>query len=291
MIEYATERQIPYLKNIWSACFGDPRAYVDYIFERLLRPDRILVDTDEQGAPAAMLCIEPFELATPNGVAAGAYLYAVATLPAQQGKGRSTALLEAAHQRLAAEGYALSALVPAGESLFRFYGQRGYGTLFDIAKAEVPAAQITPAVRQTTLVAAELGELLELRDQVYADRSRFVRWGRDYLRYIGGECRMLGGEVLRVCCGGRNGYAVCYRAEDLVVVKELALPEDCVRDALAALHARYGAARYQLYLPADTPDMANNVLPFAMVRWYDKEKQVLLAPLEGKAGWIAHVLD
>lgn len=290
MIQFATDAMQPDIKRIWAACFGDSAEYIDFLFDRLLRPEHILVDT-VGGRPVSMLCIEPLVLATRAGGIDAAYLFGVATLPEQQGSGRSTALLEECHRRLAGDGFALSILVPAGESLFRFYGSRGYETAFMVAKLDLAAGEIPPSITPCALLPAKLAELSAVRDEVYADRAQFVRWGRDYLAYIGDECALFGGEVLRTLCGGETGYAVCYRQDGEVVVKELAVSDAHMNDAMAALHARYGADRYRFYLPADTPNATNKVLPFAMVRWYDKVKQQTLVHTPGRPGWITHVLD
>lgn len=290
MIQFATADMEPALKHIWNICFGDPADYVNFLFEHLLRPERVLVDT-VGGKPVAMLCIEPATLTMRAGNADAAYIFGVATLPEWQGGGRSTALLEQCHLHLAQDGFALSILVPAGERLFRFYGKRGYETAFEIAKLDLAAWEIPAAMQPCALSPVKLDDMNAVRAEIYADRAQFVRWSREYLSYIGGECTLLGGEVLRTLCDGESGYAVCYRQGSEVVVKELAVGDAQMNDVMAALHARFAAERYRFYLPADTPDTANKVLPFAMVRWYDKEKQNVLMPAVGRAGWIAHVLD
>lgn len=300
MIEYAAPGQLDALKVIWMDCFGDDKAYTDFIFEQLLRTERMLTYTDGEGEPLALLCIQPFVLATQRIDLPGAYLFGVATAPAFQGRGLSTALLTEANARLAGEGYALSALVPASESLSEFYAKRGYTPAFALQKRTLLASELPAAPDTCVLRPARLEELADLRDRHYADRALFVRWDNEYLGYIGKECSMLGGEVLAVHIAGAvpaQGYAVCYRAGDTVLVKELALPDAAMPAALAALHARFAAARYTLYLPADAAPTfgnaadANKVLPFAMVQWYDKENRSLLQAAGGQAPWLAHALD
>lgn len=291
MIDFATGNQLPALQAIWRECFGDDAAYIDYLFTHLLLPERILVRSDGEGRPLSMLCIEPFTLATGMGNSPGAYLFGIATRPDRQGNGYSTELLQECHRRLRAQGIGLSVLVPAESGLFSFYGERGYETAFYAVKASVTPDRIPAPKWRTVLLPASANRFADLRDTAYRGRSQLVRWSRDYLAYVWGECRMSGGEVLRIGCAGETGYAVCYRHGNQVAVKELALPDDLLGDALAALHARYGAARYTVYLPSDAELPAKNILPFAMVQWYDKKKREQVRLAAGKAPWIAHVLD
>lgn len=279
------------LQSLWHTCFGDDMAYVRFIFSHLLRTDRCLVHCNSQRQPDAMLFFEPFTLICPGGNAPGAYIYGVATSPSAREQGISTRLLDACHRQLTQTGFVLSVLVPASESLFDFYAKRGYKTAFSIVKEVIPASAIPAERNSCVLVPARLELLHPLREQIYRSSCAFVRWTPEYLRYIDSECRTFGGEVLHILCGRKNGYAVCYRDGAQIIIKELAFDDELIPDALAALHRRFQAERYVLYLAQDVRRPANKVLPFAMVRWYDKKKQGQLSTACGKAPWITHVLD
>lgn len=291
MIGFADKNMIPALKNIWMTCFGDPLAYTDFLFDRLLRLNWVLVAKDAHKTPVSMLCMQPFTLVTSKGQLRGAYIFGVATHPEARGKGHSSALLEASERHLAREGIALSALVPAGERLFDFYAKRGYSTAFSIVKATYLAAQIPPGQHTCVLLPGNLDQLEELRNQTYGQRAMFVRWERQYLAFIDAECRLLGGEIVRIACLDAVGYAVCYRNGNVVTIKELAMPAERMPDVLAALHARYQAAAYHVYLPANQAENGYKVLPFAMIQWYDNNMKTSLGSIPADATWIAHVLD
>lgn len=291
MIQFATPGMETVLQTIWNDCFGDNDAYTRFIFDHLLRTDRILVHCNDKQIPHAMLCLQPFTLASSRGDVPGAYIFGVATSPAHQKQGLSTKLMEACHTHLAKNRFALSALVPATAELFQFYTKRGFETAFSIARDTFSADTLPHGRRNCVLIPARLDDLYALRERIYQTRSHFVRWDKEYLHYIGSECRTFGGEALKIGCCGELGYAVCYRDGTRVIIKELALADDLIPDALSALHQRFRAETYTLYLPADTLHLTNKVLPFAMVQWYDKKKQERLATARGEAAWIAHCLD
>lgn len=292
MIGPATPQMMPALEELWAACFGDDPAYVSFLFKLLQRPENMLVYADPGGVPLSMLSFRELKLRTPGEEHPAAYIYAVATAPAQRGKRLSTTLLEEADLRLAERGLHASVLVPADYKLFGFYAARGYETSFHIRRARVPATMVPESRGQCVLSPASFGRFLELRESVFGGSVLFARWDAAYLRAIGKDCAYSGGEVLGFSSGGRNGFAVCYCRGEAVVVKELAVPSGQVENALAALHRRYRAKEYVLYLRADEETaLQNTLLPFGMVRWYDKEYKLRLLKESGGAAYLAHVLD
>ena len=292
MIDYAGRELFSSVQRIWRTCFGDNSDYTGFLFDRLLGPEDVLAYFPEPEKPAAMLCLQPFTLATPHGNADAAYIFGVATLPEWRGKGLSTALLEEAGRRLAAKGTALSALVPAGEKMFDFYAKRGYETAFSVKKAVYRAEQVSAREKTCSLTPTPFSRLAEMRDAFFAGRTLFVRWGTHYLDYIDAETRALGGDVLSISCENHEGYVVCYPYRQSLIVKEWAVPEEMFAATFAALHARYRREEYRFHLPADsTVSQAGQPIPFAMTRWYDRARQAALLDDTGGAAYMAHVLD
>jgi len=286
---------IPQLKSLWQICFDDTAAGTDFVFDNLLRPEHILVQTDETTEPIAMLCWQPLTFSTQGAAFDGAYIFGVGTSPRHRGKGVSTALLEKAEEILRGQGVRLSCLVPASQSLFGFYSQRGYATQFYYKLLSVGADQI-PTAQGGRVVPAALEDFEERRSKAFGG-SLLGAWNKGYLRYTGAECRFWGGEVLRFTCGdGRDGYAACYLdGKGGILVKEVLLPrgdEENLDSFLAALHGRYVAQSYNLRLPTDfaLPDKwQTQTLPFAMTKWYYKEDTQ--AANIGSASWFAFGLD
>lgn len=135
----ATETDRPALTRLWEQAFGDPVSFIDLFFESGFAPERSLV-AEEAGSIAAMLYW--FDCAL--GDDRYGYIYAVATDCRFQGRGIATTLMEAAHRRMAALGYAGAILSPGSESLFRFYGRMGYETAGFVREAEFSAGTPLP---------------------------------------------------------------------------------------------------------------------------------------------------
>lgn len=126
MSELRTSRQsdVPDLRRLWQAAFGDSDAYLDIFFSTAYAPERALVLHREDellgGAYWLDCALDGKKMA---------YIYAVAIDPAVQNLGYGTRLMEGLHDHLAREGYAAALLVPGSDPLRHYYRRFGYRTL------------------------------------------------------------------------------------------------------------------------------------------------------------------
>ncbi|MDR2932150.1 MAG: GNAT family N-acetyltransferase [Oscillospiraceae bacterium] len=286
----ATTTMIPRLSRLWTACFGDSKAYTAYIFENLITPGHCVAREDHDTV-SCMLFFEPFTLKGGGQPFKGAYIYGVATDPAYRGRGLSTHLLEEAHTLLQSAGYSLSVLVPASESLFDFYAQRGYVPFSDICRISPDDRDNEIAPRDVALTQARLQDLYDDRERFFSSSCAYVSWPPSYLEYTGKECAHFGGEVLRVIAGREEGYAVCYVSPDAVYIKEMMLSYALFDTAAASIRKRYGERRCIFNMPADFGAQYDRpVLPYSMVKWYDKSGCIRRTEAETPP-YIAFTLD
>jgi len=123
-IDFPTVSQYPGLKSLWAEAFGDEESFIELFFATGFSPDRCRCIT-ENGQPSAALYW--FDCEADSGKLA--YLYAIATAKAHQGKGLCRKLMEDTHALLKEQGYIGALLVPAGPDLFTMYGKMGYTDL------------------------------------------------------------------------------------------------------------------------------------------------------------------
>ncbi len=173
MIGRADGAMLPRLRQIWQTCFNDTPKGTEFVFSHLLHPDQMLVYTDEESRPAAMINWKLLPFTTPTGRIMGAYIFGVATLPQYRGKGISRRMMSHLHEMLKGEGAALSCLIPASQSLFDFYGGQGFEPFFSYRLAEVAAEEIDMDSPEGTLTPTSLEILEPLRNQAFAGRSLF----------------------------------------------------------------------------------------------------------------------
>lgn len=121
IIDSPKASHIPALRRLWKQAFGDDDIFLDQFFTLGFSPERCrcILENDQ---PVSVL----YWFDTTWEDEKLAYLYAVATDEAHQGRGLCRQLMNDAHSHLQTLGYRGAVLVPGSESLFAFYGKMGY---------------------------------------------------------------------------------------------------------------------------------------------------------------------
>ena len=79
MVELRASRreEVPRLKELWKLAFGDEDSYIDFFFERLYTPERMVL-LAEDGVPMTMLALLPMTFSNRDGEPARmSYIYAL----------------------------------------------------------------------------------------------------------------------------------------------------------------------------------------------------------------------
>ena len=142
-ISFPSENQIPGLRRLWQAAFGDTDEFLDAFFRTAFDAERCLCIA-EDGEPVAALYWFDCEL---DG-AKLAYLYAVATDPAHQGKGLCRMLMADTMDVLTKTGYRGALLVPQEPWLMEMYKKMGFSPATTVSEFHVMAADTPIPVRR-----------------------------------------------------------------------------------------------------------------------------------------------
>ncbi len=275
MIDFVKTGDLPALQALWQTCFGDPADYVETFYRSsVYAPENTLV-WREDGTPVSVVHMLPVWMRLDGEALPGQYIYAAATLPACRGRGLVSVLLEEACRLGKVRGQAFSCLVPGGPDLFAFYEARGYRTLFQRRRWIWSPAEGAAPVEELTVAACDFSTFAQRRAAMFGQRNRFVYWDVGQLEYIFSEIQGLSGKILKIEGKSRQGYAVCYKIKDSLVVKELGMQQDALEDAMQALCARFGVSRVEAFLPADTPraPQSAELVGFGMCRFLQRDAQ------------------
>ena len=128
-----SENHIPQLRRLWKEAFGDGDAFLDLYFSTAFSPDRCRCVLEEEAVLAALYW---FDVEWEGRKTA--YLYAVATDPAHQGKGLCRRLMADTPRHLEQSGYALALLVPQDEPLRKMYRRMGYEDITTVTEFTAP---------------------------------------------------------------------------------------------------------------------------------------------------------
>lgn len=232
-IEYPENADLTGLKTLWQLAFGDSEAAIDGFFTTAFAFDRCRQIRIGQDVAAALYWLDCAYAGQKF-----AYLYAVATHPAFQGRGLCRILMEDTHRVLAAAGYDAAVLYPAGESLRQMYGKMGYRDTTTVS--EFVCTPGTPAPVRSIGTA----EYAALR-RSFLPRGSAVQEGAS-LDYLATYCTFYTGEDFLL--------AAVTEGETLAGI-ELLGNASAAPGILAALNCREGSFR--------TP---GTDMPFAMLR-------------------------
>ena len=117
------------LQQLYTRCFDDSEAFVDYYFQHRYTDDRtqyILRDSQ----PVAALQTLSYPMLFGGRLCATAYLSAVCTHPDYRHQGLMHDLLVQTHRALADRGVAAAWLIPAKPWLYDVYAKQQYATVF-----------------------------------------------------------------------------------------------------------------------------------------------------------------
>ena len=124
-IRTAHPSDLPAFSALWELAFQDGPEVSRFVFEKLVHPEHVYL-AEEDGRLLAILSAVPGQVED----ARGSYFYGLATQPEAQGRGLMTQLMDHVCGLLRDQGQKFVCLVPASESLFGYYAQRGFETAF-----------------------------------------------------------------------------------------------------------------------------------------------------------------
>ena len=270
-IRFARWEDCPRLKRLWKAAFGDEDSYIDGFYQDRFSPQETMV-LEEEGALQAMLTLLPMETVLAGGERVSTpCVYAVATSRESRGRGYATGLLAQAHRTMEERGDKGAVIVPAGDSLFAFYRQRGFADGFSLRERRLTPEELLPAARdpRAQVTALAPGEYHRRREALLQG-SCHVDCGEEGLVYQDRVGRRSGGGLLAVDVGPVQGCAAVERDGDRLILKELLLPPAVMEAGLAAVADRFTCREILLRAPLGAGEAGGDPRPFAQVRWYDR---------------------
>ena len=266
MISIAKQHMIPALKSLWIEAFGDSESYVDFFFENRFDADTTFVYLVE-GEPVSMAFVLEAELYHNGSYTLAGYVYAVATGKEFQGRGFSTEILEQIKKR-----YPTTFLVPATESLFDFYGRKGYRNAFSLSRFTYELDKEATVTHHFSLEAVSPQEYKEIRD-AHFQREGYIRWDTKGIVYALKENSFSGGWAVKIISPAENTTEgiLLYRCyENELYVKETTLSGQLLNDVVNRLMDQHHATVAHIRLSTwdasgNFPDPLNIYQTFGML--------------------------
>lgn len=276
MVELRASRreEVPRLKELWKLAFGDENSYIDFFFERLYTPERMVL-LAEDGVPMTMLALLPMTFSNRDGEPARmSYIYALATAPEARLKGYGRQLLNYADHYARQGGADCISTVPAEPSLHRFFGTVDFHECFSTRKVEFLRQKLPKAGEGDAISPATPAEYNALRCGLLRGIPHLA-CADELVEYQKGLSRMEGADIYLISAAGVQGCAAAeYLNEETVLVKELIIAPEAMAHAAAQIAKALPAVRYHFRTPAPWTGLPGSYIqPFAMMKWYDRAKQ------------------
>lgn len=226
MIMLLDGRYVESAQRLWERVFCEDEKSVRFYFEHIYPKSEMLVDT-EDGKVVSMLTLLPLKIGSGETDAAARCVYAVATHEDYRNEGRSTRLINYAHEYMKEKGVSAAVVTPAEKGLFTFYERFGYESVFKVGYEKFRAGESGAGLDGYTVLPCGVHKYFELRKNAFGD-CMFAEWGEDMLGEIMAYERLGGGEFYLLCGHGSEAAVHCERCGSELYVKEIA---SCTMDA------------------------------------------------------------
>jgi len=246
--------------SIFTKVFGDDEGYIKMFLSKGVEENELYTFEKDNKIVSSMFCM-PCNIIIDGFKHKCAYIYAVATLEEYRNQGISSALMKSTLEKLKEEKYEAALLVPAEESLIKFYEKQGFENTFFVDYKE------RTFFRPRNLVLfgkANLADEQDERNEFNRDAAIYVAYDKKALSYREIENAYFGGESLSFFLDGKKGHAVCIKLGDTVYVQELTFqPEDFVLESICNY---FDVHNIKVRIRDDKTG-----IPFGMVNWLNKK--------------------
>ena len=227
---------------LWQEAFGDSREAVEIFLDKRSLPQNTLV-AEENGKTASMLFLLDGKIKVADKILKAYYLYAAATLKEFRGKGIMAQMLKEAGKLAQDRGVDLICLKPAEKSLYEFYKNHGYNTVFATKFASLK-------IKSSALpgCAENCADVFSARETAFTSSDRFI-WDKDAIEYAINQHKYYGGKVFENC----EGYCL-YSVDDTACsVKEISFTSQNALKVLSQIASAEQIDEFRIELPVDYP--------------------------------------
>ena len=192
-IRFSTPYDIPKIRHIMSAVFGDSSFYLDLLFK--IKYDNNVVVCEIEGEVVASAFLLPSLMEQQPCT----YVYGCATLPPFRGKGIMKQILDYSYQHVCSQNQCGLFLVPATEDLALYYKRLGYDPFFYHSEFHFELFDFKVSLeKKYTLEKMDFLEYFEFRSHfltgqhaILWDSAHFELVEKEYARTKGGFFKIL----------------------------------------------------------------------------------------------------
>lgn len=196
------------------------------------------------------------------------YMYAVGTHPEYRGRGWMALLLNLANDFARKNSREYIVLLPSNEKNHNYYKKFGYLDFFKARFVEMDREKINDKLIQNRVyeiydVDESYKKISKLRKSMF-NRDGDVIWNDEHVKFAKDFSKVCSGEF--ICT--KNGYAACYKNEDITEIREIVVPENEVCQLLNEVLKRFTTEKFLFRLSVSSNLFSGKgvVKDFGMIR-------------------------
>lgn len=265
--------------KIWHDCFPDDSPqWRRMFFDAAYVDDEALTLSDpETGATVSSLLLLPYSMTFQGRNPGVAYIYGAGTLRKYRARGFMSQLMREALREASDRGDTFAALIPARDSLRRYYARFGFATVFYSRPERYTSLHRFDYEGDFHEVTADSPTLFSAFERMMAGRPCCMQHTRSQFLTLMEDARMSGHGFAAVAREGSDEpvamlWAVPEMASDALKIKELlAVDDNAANAALTALQRHFPERPLTLMRQASDAIAGGNLVSGGMMRIVNAE--------------------
>lgn len=274
-VEFANPADFENLAAIWRMAFSDTDEFINTFFRTMNKDGYTLVSRESGVAVSSAFLLEA-QFVIKGKPYSAYYFYAAATHPNYRGRGHMAAIINEAEKLATERGIDFIILVPAEESLYKYYAKFGFETKFYKRVLYFSRDELSKLAVKPDMTDAFSLNIFETR-QTALGLYNFLNWGSQALKFAMYVHDCESGSVAFVS----DGYALYNVGKDTVYVKEMCTLSD-PGELFTMLLMEDEAEKFTINLPVDDPLHSQNekTVPEGMCLGLNEEAKMALSSVK-----------
>ena len=268
----ATKNDIQRLEYIFCMCFSESKENAQVYFKNLLDYKNAYVAKVDGEICASLYLLDTFTVVDKVKYKSH-YLFGAGTLAEYRKKGIMKKLIEYALNEAEKNGDVLSALLPANENLYSYYGKCGYEKTY---KCKVKTFKYKDIIidnkKEYVKNKTIFDNMSKLRFNRVSNISGSMHFSKEYLHAVDDILSLYGGGLLSF----NSGYVVYYKDKNIVFMQEIMCEKGNLKNILSDFATAIKADEYKVRVPVAFEDELINqiqTIDFGMVKFLGDNKE------------------
>ncbi len=210
------------VKALWNLCFDDSEAFVEMYFS-LRYKNEINISIESGNELISALQMIPYPMTFCDNTIRTSYISGACTHPEFRGKGVMRELLSQAFTQMYHSGVHLTTLIPAEPSLFGYYAQTGYASVFQYSTRELVVPNFIPSKDVSVATETEYkDDIYQYINQKLVERTCCIQHTSEDFKVILADLSLSNGFLFVARIENMiSGIAIVYKKEKEIIISEL----------------------------------------------------------------------